>query len=276
MHYEQVFDLLTKEYEFVLATTSKDFKAVKSVRQEVFSHKYNMSPEELEKKGYLFSEDDKQSFIYLLRHNASNTYVGTVRAFFINKLTPIKQLPMQKDGNVKDIDHFTQAYPIVEISRGALIQNLPSHEKFSGLKIRTMLTYGLMVSTRINFFIYHYSRVFSIMESPLHYILKRQKVNFEQIGNSVDYYGMCTPFAIERKKLLNDTESTMGKITNYYLKQLCKNPKPFWEFIDNNPYLERSDIQLDKICQLFETYEDDVDLMLLVDEKGSQHVTITV
>jgi len=276
MHYDQVFDLLTEEYSFALATTVKDFEIVKNIRKDVFSNKYSISNEILEKKGYLFDEDDKQSFIYLLKHNDTNTYVGTVRVFFINKHTPIKKLPMQRDGNVSDIDHFMEIFPIVEISRGALIQNLPPHKQYSGLKIRTMLTYGLMVSTRINFFLYHYSRIFSIMEYSLHHILKRQRVNFEKIGKEVDYYGLCTPFSITRKKLLQDTEETMGKITKYYLKQLCQNPEPFWEFIDNNPYLERSDIHLDEICKLFEEFGDDADLTLLLDKKKSTSQPTTV
>jgi len=138
-----------------------------------------------------------------------------------------------------------------------------------------MLTYGLMVSTRINLFLYHCTNVFSIMELPLHYILKKQKVNFEQIGEEVDYYGMCIPFAIKRKKLLQDTEETMGKITKYYLKQLYQNPEPFWQFIDNHPYLERSDIHLDEICELFKTYGDDADLTLLFDaEKSTSQPTM--
>ena len=55
----------------------------------------------------------------------------------------------------------------------------------------------------------------------------------------------------------------------FYLQDLCKNPEKFWEFIDNNPYpyLERSYIQLDRICQLFEAHGDDVDLLLLLAEK---------
>lgn len=274
MHYGQVLDLLTEEYSIVLATTHEDFEAVKQIRKEVFAPKYDISPDLLERKGYLFSKDDEQSFIYLLRHNASNSYVGTVRVFFVNNQTPIKKLPMQKDGNVQDIDIFTQIYPIIEISRGALIKNLPQHKFFSALKLRTMLTYGLMISTRINFFMYHSSRVFSIMEYSLHHILARQKVNFEQIGEEIDYYGMCIPFAIKRKKLLQDTEPTMGKITKYYLKQLCQNPEPFWQFIDNHPYLERSDIHLDEICELFKTYGDDADLTLLFDAKKSTSQTI--
>lgn len=121
-----------------------------------------------------------------------------------------------------------------------------------------------MIATRINFFIYHYPVVFAIMEPSLHRILKRQGVNFEQIGEAVDYYGMRIPFAIDRKKLLRDTEQTMGKLTRYYLKELCSDPEKFWQFIDNNPYLERSDIRLERICRLFETHGEDVDLSLLL------------
>ena len=225
-----------------------------------------MSPELLESKGYLFSQDDEQSFIYLLQHKATKTYVGTVRIFFINKNTPIQEMPMQKDGNVQDIEDLTQRLPLAEISRGALIENLPYDENLSALQLRTLLTYGLMIATRINFILYSYSMVFSIMEPSLHRILKRQGVNFEQIGEPVDYYGMCTPFATDRERLIKDTEKNMDEITRFYLKELCTNPKKFWKFIDNNPYLERSDIQLDRICQLFKENGDNVDLELLLGE----------
>lgn len=269
MNYEHIFKLLTEEYSLLLATSPEDFQAVKDVRREVFSNKYVMSPDSLDEKGYLFNKDDEQSFIYLLRHNPSSTYVGTVRAFFINEQTPIKLLPMQKDGNVKDIHHLTLNFPIVEISRGALIQNLPTHPTYSALKLRTMLTYSLMISTRINFLLYHCSRVFSIMERPLYQILKRQDVNFEQAGETVDYYGMCIPFSISWGQILKDTEINMGEITRYYLKELCNNPEPFWKFIDENPYLERSDMQLDRICKLFEEHGDDVKLSQLLGESYS-------
>jgi len=210
MHSEEFFSLLTHEYSLKLATTFQDFQAVKEVRKEVFSHKYKMTPTLLESKGYLFSEDDKQSFLYLLRHNASNTYVGTVRAFFINQTTPIQKLPMQKDGNVNDIQNLTQSLPIVEISRGALIKNLPAHTRYSALQLRGILTFGLMIATRINFILYPYTHIFSIMEPSLHLILKRQNVHFTQIGKPVEYYGIRTPFGIERKQMFS--------LTNIFLK----------------------------------------------------------
>jgi hypothetical protein len=60
----EAFKILTEEYTLKLATTQEDFQAVKTVRAEVFAPKYNMSRELLESKGYLFSEDDKQSFYF--------------------------------------------------------------------------------------------------------------------------------------------------------------------------------------------------------------------
>jgi N-acyl amino acid synthase of PEP-CTERM/exosortase system len=271
MHSEQVFNLLTKEYTFILATTSQDFQSVKRIREEVYSSKYNQPLEFLNSIGVLFSKEDKQSFIYLLKHNKTNIFVGTVRVFFINSKTLIQKLPLQQTVKSKNIKHLLQELPVVEISRGALIQNLPQHKTLSALQLRTILTYSLMIATRINFLLYPSLKVFSIMEFAMYRILKRQQVNFQQIADSVDSYGTKrTPYAIERKKLLKDTEGTMGKLTRHYLKQLCQDPEPFWQFIDNNPYLERSDIQLDRICQLFKEYGDDVDLALLLEEKVSR------
>ena len=266
MSQKQIFKLLTEEYTLLLATNEKDFQAVKEVRAEVFSPKFKMSPKILEKKGYLFSQDDEQSFIYLLQHNVTKKYVGTVRVFFINKHTPVKKMPMEKDGKVENLDYLTQTLPICEISRLALSNTLTKHKDFSALQLRTNLAMLLMTATRINFFLYHYTTIFSIMELSLDRILRRQGVRFQQIDRPVDYYGMCTPFSIERKKLLRDTEHTMGKVTRHYLKRFCQNPEKFWDFIDNNPYLERSDIHLDKICKLFSEYGDDVDLSLLLAE----------
>lgn len=242
---KNVFSLLTQEYTIVLATTKSDFEIVKEIRAEVFSHKYNLSIETLEDKGYLFNEEDNQSFIYLLQHIQTQKYVGTVRVFFLNKSTPIKQIPMQKNANVQNIDHLTQELPIAEISRLALSNNLIEHKEFSGLRLRAYLSILLMVATRVNFFLYRYKNIFAIMELSLDTMLKRQGVKFKQIGEAVDYYGMRTPFAIRRENLLIDTTDSMGELTEFYLNKLYQDPNEFWEFIDNNPYLTREDIEFD-------------------------------
>ena len=267
MHSEQVFNLLTQEYTLVLATTSQDFQAVKNLREEVFSSKYSMSFNQLKSIGFIFNKDDEQSFIYLLKHNPSNEYIGTVRTCFVNSCTPVQKIPMQKDANVNNIENLIQDFPICEISRLALSNKLNNYQKITGLQLRTYLSIALMTATRINFFLYPYSKIFAFMEIFLYRILKRQNVIFKQISEPVDSYGIRVPFAVERNELLKSTEGTMGKLTRHYLKQLCQNPDSFWQFIDNNPYLERSDIQLDRICQLFKEYGDDVDLELLLGEK---------
>ncbi len=264
---EKTFHLLTKEYSIFLATTEEDLQAVRDIRAEVFVSRLETSLALLESRKFLFNKDDEQSFIYLLQHNATKKYVGSVRVIFINERTPIQIMPMQRDGKVEGIEHLTKDLPICEISRLALIKIIPEHKDFSMPQLRTLLSMALMSATRINFFLYHYSRIFAIMERSLHRILKRQSVAFEAIGDAVDYYGVRFPFVIKKEDFLiagEKTEGTMGQLTKYYLKELCKNPEPLWKFIDDNPYLERSDIQLDRICQLFEEHGEDLDLSLLL------------
>ena len=106
------------------------------------------------------------------------------------------------------------------------------------------------------------------MERSLHRILKRQSVAFEPIGDAIDFHGVRFPFVIKKEDYLiagQKTEESMGQLTRFYLKELSKNPKSFWEFIDNNPYLERSDIQLDRISQLFNEFGEDVSMEQILD-----------
>lgn len=273
---EKAFHLLTEEYKIVLVTSPEHLQAVKNIRAEVFVPRLEMSFEELEARDFLINRDDNQSFIYLLQHKPTEEYVGSIRVIFINEKTPIQVIPMQRDGKVEGIEDLTQKRPICEISRLSLVKSLPEHQDFSMAKLRTLLSMSLMSATRINFFLYHYANIFAIMEHSLHRILKRQSVAFEPIGDAVDYYGVRFPFVIKKENYLiagKKTEDTMGQLTRYYLKELCKNPESFWQFIDNNPYLERSDIQLDRICQLFKKFGDEVSMEDLL---GMNELTKTV
>ncbi|MFK5977114.1 MAG: acyl-homoserine-lactone synthase [Sulfurovum sp.] len=247
---EKVFRLLTEEYTIVLATTKSHFDIVKDIRREVFSKKYNISSKLLDEKGYLFDKSDEQSFIYLLQHIKTKKYVGTVRNFFVNKLTPYKELPMQKKSYIKDIEELTQSLPICEISRLALSNTIMEHKDFSGLRLRINLSLLLMVATRVNFFLYKYKYIFAIMEVSLDRLLKRQGVKFKQVGEAVEYYGSCIPFSIKREELLIDSQESMDSFTKFYLNKLHQDPKEFWEFIDSNPYLSREDIEFDDLSKM--------------------------
>ena len=262
-----VLYLLTVEYSLILATTPEHFKAVEDIRNDVMVNNY---PEIKDTKEYIFNQDDRQSFIYLLQHQATRRYVGSVRIFFVNKYTPVQKIPMQKDLHIKDIEHFTQDLPIAEISRFALIKDQVPHKDFSELRVRTYLSLLLMSATRINVFLYDYSKLFAIMERSLHHILKRQSVLLKPIGDAIDFHGVRFPFVMKKEDFLiagEKTEDTMGQLTRYYLKELCKNPEPLWRFIDNNPYLERSDMQLDQVCKFFKEYGEDTNLSVLLAEE---------
>ena len=262
----KAFNLLTEEYSLLLATTQEDFQAVEDIRNDVIVNHYPEIEETIE---YIFNQDDEQSFIYLLQNKATKKYVGSVRIFFVNEHTPVQEIPMQKDLHIKNIERLTQDLPIAEISRFALVKNQIQHKDFSELRLRTYLSLALMSATRINVFLYHYTKIFAIMERSLHHILKRQSLAFDPIGEAIDFHGVRFPFVIKKEDFLiagEKTEETMGELTRYYLKELCKDPKSFWQFIDNNPYLERSDIQLDRICQFFKEHGDDVAMEFLLGE----------
>lgn len=262
---DKAFHLLTVEYSLILATTQEHFQAVKDIRNDVIVNHY---PDVKETKKYVFGQDDNQSFIYLLKHNDTKKYVGSVRIFFANERTPSKKIPMERDLHIKDIERLTQVLPICEVSRFALTQDQIKHDNFSELQLRTYLSLTLMCATRINFLLYDYSKMFAIMERSLHLILKRQSVAFTSIGDAIDFHGVRFPFVINKEDVasgIKNTEESMGKLTKYYLKELCKNPQPFWGFIDNNPYLERSDIHLDQICQIFEEYGEDASMEKFVE-----------
>jgi len=270
MQTAEVYELLTQEYTLIMATTPEDFNHVKEIREEVYAFKYGKPLEFLESIGLLFDRDDQQSFIYLLQHKKTQKYVGTVRAFFMNENTPSKKLPLQQTVKDQKVFSYLTNLPIIEISRAALQKNIPYHHSFSELQLRAILSFGLMIAIRLNLFLYPPRFVFAIMEPSAHRMLKRQNVNFEPISDPVDSYGtLRIPYAIERTKLLKETEENMGQITRHYLKKLCENPDDFWHFIDSNPYLERSDIELERICKLFKEYGDDVDLSLLLGEEDA-------
>ncbi|WP_309497485.1 hypothetical protein [Sulfurovum sp.] len=271
MH-DNVLHLLTVEYSLILATSQEHLQAVKDIRAEVFISRLKLSSAELESRNFLINQDDKQSFIYLLQHNATKKYVGSVRLIFVNEHTQTQTIPIERDGLVSGIEHLTKYKPICEISRLALTKNLPKHNDFSMSQLRGYLSLALMSATRINFFLYHYSKIFAMMERSLHLILKRQSVAFELIGDAVDYYGVRFPYVITNEDIsrgMEKTEKSMGALTKYHLLELCKNPEPFWQFIDNNPYLERSDIHLAKICQVFKEYGEDITMKNLLKEMNN-------
>jgi len=265
---EDFFNILTQEYSIVLVTEEEEYQEVQRLRKEIYTNKFSLTEDILEKEGFLhFNQEDRQSFIFLLRHNESGAYVGTIRFMFFNTRTPIQELLMQREGRVEGVEHFMEDIPNSEISRFALTYDLMDYHSMSKLRLRTILAAGLMIAIRMSVFLYpSVTNVFAFMEKALYRILYRQDVKFDIIGESVDLHGLRTPYCIEKNKLLMDTEEKGGEVTRYYFKQMCQDPEKLWKFVDDNPYLDRSDIQLERICNLFDTYGDDVDVSLLLGE----------
>ncbi len=264
MKKKEVFDLLTREYSLVLATTTEEIEAVKEIREKVFSPKLSLSKQELNEKGFIFNKGDNQSLIFLLKNKKSGKYCGTIRVFFVNNTTEIKQIPMLEYGEVELYKKLQISYPICEISRLALVSDLAPYQDFSALKLRTYLSIGLMSTIGISVFLYKLNQIFSIMEPALDRILSRQGIYFNDIGPNVELYGKRAPYMIKRENLILESEEILGEITMYYLKEMCKNPEKLWYFVDNNPYLTRKDIEIERLCKLFKKYGDEIDIPRLL------------
>ncbi len=259
-----LYSLLSEAYEFHLVSDSDAYERVCRLRAKVFMQKYGISRHAIQSEGLVADKNDEQSFIYLLIHRETQTDVGTVRLFFANKKTPSIKLPLQHIVDNPTIHSHLHTLPYMEVSRGALDYELPHHPQHSALKVRTTLTYGLMLATRLTLLLYPVHTVFALMELPLHRILARQKVNFTRISESIYANGTRNAYTTSYRKLLEETEATMGRITRYYLKRLCKDPSGLWRFVDNNPYLERDDIRLEALCNALERYGDNVTLANLM------------
>lgn len=236
------FDLLTKEYRLILATEPEEFDAVKSLRKEVLLSKYRNFATIEDEEQFAWDKSDEQSFIFLIQHQQTQRYVGTIRVFYINCKTPIQTLPME---------HYTHTQrdpsllPVCEISRFALSRDLPLHSERSALWVRTHLSLLLMIGTRITAQIYPFKMIYAIMEQTLARLLRRQHAHFEQIGESVDYYGECTPFAIEPEKLLKETQET-EVLSRYYLQKFIYESNTIDKYLSSTPYLTAAQLQLNR------------------------------
>ena len=260
-----IFHLLTQEYSLVLVTSEDDIRALKEVRRKTLLNAYQNLAKIEDEETFLYNKDDEQSFIYLLKHNPTENYVGTIRVFFVNPHTPIQKIPLQLYGNVQNIDHLVAEHPVCEVSRLALASDLEPYPGLSALQLRTSLTMGLMSTIGINMFLYQCNNIFSIMEPALFRILRRQGIHFQQIGPAVEYYGMRIPHMIKRETLITGSKEMLGEITLFYLRQLCHAPEKFYQFIETHPYLNHSDLRLEEICRIFREYGEKVTVPFLLE-----------
>ena len=120
--------------------------------------------------------------------------------------------------------------------------------------LRVMISYILMITTRIGFILHPYKYVFAIMEPSLYRILSRQCVKLHQISDPVDYYGIRTPYGTQMRRLLDETQELMGEATLDQLKKICDDPSEFYRSIDANRYLQREDFRVDEVREVIKKY----------------------
>ncbi len=240
----EAYAFMTQTYRLVLATTPEHIDAVKALRKEVLLEKYRHFANIEDEERFAWDESDTQAFIYLLQHQKSGRYVGTIRVFFINDATPLKEMPMEHYSHAPRIAELKAALPVCEISRFALSAELPKEAEHTAQWVRIHLSLLLMIGTRITAQIYPFKMIFAIMEPSLARLLRWQKAHFEQIGSEVDYYGTTIPFAIERDTLLSDTFATQ-RVSCYYLDQFSQQGGSLEHFLAQCPYIDAEMLNLD-------------------------------
>ncbi len=240
----EAYAFMTQTYRLVLATTPEHIDAVKALRKEVLLEKYRHFANIEDEERFAWDESDTQAFIYLLQHQKSGRYVGTIRVFFINDATPLKEMPMEHYSHAPRIAELKAALPVCEISRFALSAELPKEAEHTAQWVRIHLSLLLMIGTRITAQIYPFKMIFAIMEPSLARLLRWQKAHFEQIGSEVDYYGTTIPFAIERDTLLSDTFATQ-RVSCYYLDQFSQPGGSLEQFLAQCPYIDAEMLNLD-------------------------------
>jgi N-acyl-L-homoserine lactone synthetase len=252
MNITDLYDLLTKEYYLKLVQNDDDIAQLKEVRKKVLLPAYDKRTHIEDVDEFIYNQDDEQSFNYILVHRKTNKAVGTIRIFFINDKTPIQQLPMQMYGGVDDIEDYTKDKPICEISRLALIKDLPSYKDIPALSLRTSLTMGLFIALGINIILYSYKKIYTINEPSLSRMVRRQGVEFQVIGKEVNYFGRRIPYIINYETLIKNSNKTIEELTLYYLKEIISNPTELIQYIDKHPYLELDELNLNKLKAFFQ------------------------
>lgn len=169
-------------------------------------------PEKLETDDY-----DAHSIHILLRHRASNTFVGTVRLIQQDPICPDKPFPIEKysqiDSHLIDIKKLPRR-EVVEISRFAILKEYAKRrgsrsedlDKTSAVTERRRfpnIGLALVVGIVRACAKHDISHWLSIMDPTLNRLLSFYGSNLEPIGPLVNYYGWRRPYHIQLSVVLD-------------------------------------------------------------------------
>lgn len=212
----EIYDAFHEFFELVDADTDTLKNEVYRLRYRVFCEEENFLdaknyPDKLEIDDY-----DDHSIHILLRHRATNKFVGTVRLIRQDPSSVKKPFPIEKfsqiDSNLVDISKLPRQ-EVVEISRFAILKEYTRRRgKREGQvtaeaetdrrrfpNIGLALVVGIVRACAK----YNFSHWLSIMDPTLNRLLSYYGSNLDPVGPLVDYHGMRRPYHIHLSEVLD-------------------------------------------------------------------------
>lgn len=203
-------DYFQQSFQIVLADTNQLVEEVFRLRYRVYCEELNYEnceafPDGMERDSY-----DRRAVYCLLKHRASNSFVGCVRVLLSDPKHLEAKFPFEQFLGSSSLNFDLPALPrqaICEVSRLAIISEFRRQKGAVGRAADVQLTeverfllpslpLGLYLAATSVALELGIDNAFAMMEGRLARHLQRFGLYFQQVAPLTDYHGMRAPFRI--------------------------------------------------------------------------------
>ncbi|MEH6358922.1 MAG: PEP-CTERM/exosortase system-associated acyltransferase [Pseudomonadales bacterium] len=230
------YDSLLEDFQLVFVNNDSLMSHVHKIRYEIFCKELEL--EESNPKNVEQDEFDAYSFHYLLQHKRSNQYAGTMRMVLPPCHLPELLTPLEKyclnavDLNIIDISKLARG-SFAEVSRLAVPKLFRKRAEDRGKPDITKagvttpnrrqcphIAIGLYLTAAALFLLNQLDYVFIMIEPKFVHSLARVGLQFEQMGEVVDYHGQRAPFFITPERLKKHLNPELKPLYSQIMKQV--------------------------------------------------------
>ncbi|MGC2414036.1 MAG: PEP-CTERM/exosortase system-associated acyltransferase [Stellaceae bacterium] len=211
---QDVWEHYNRHFSVVRANTAKLLDQVYRLRYQVYcvENSFEDSAEHLD--GRETDAHDETAEHILLFHRNSGAAVGTTRVIMPSRVTGWRPLPIQLVLASGD----RQAFDRLPVRQTAEVSRFAVSKKFRGegydQRLMRYITFGLMQGIVQTCIEYGITYIAAIMEPSLIRMLLRFGLEFEPIGEHVEYHGVRQPCVARLADLVEGTR-----------------PTPLWKFV---------------------------------------------
>lgn len=197
-------------FDIIRATTPELVEEVYRLRYKVLCIEKRFPGFDEAKYPYSLEKDnyDYRSVHILIRHKASNTYVGTARLILADPSDLEKPFPVEAHTKLTPASPITEParVQIAEISRLLILSKFPHHRTPRGRTYDGNSLKSLRKQPRFHYPIlalvlgiirmsaeHNITHWYGILEPTLNRLLGRFGLDLKPIGPIIDYYGTCQP-----------------------------------------------------------------------------------